>query len=78
MVNFVFLHCLLSDLLEMNTKRAPQDKLSCIVKCSKCIFRILFQIFSVVLISFTTARLTYQNYCTGRFKMAVKLQSCRG
>lgn len=28
-------------LLEMNTKRAPQDKLSCIVKCSKCIFHIL-------------------------------------
>ena len=28
------------DLLEMNTKRAPQDKLACIVKCSKCIFRI--------------------------------------
>ncbi|XP_065068737.1 rab5 GDP/GTP exchange factor-like [Rhopilema esculentum] len=29
------------DLLEMNTKRAPQDKLACIVKCSKCIFQIL-------------------------------------
>eukprot|EP00112_Aurelia_sp_Birch-Aquarium-sp1_P002072 Seg1225.12 transcript_id=Seg1225.12/GoldUCD/mRNA.D3Y31 product="Rab5 GDP/GTP exchange factor" protein_id=Seg1225.12/GoldUCD/D3Y31 len=28
-------------LLEMNTKRAPQDKLACIVDCSKCIFQIL-------------------------------------
>lgn len=28
-------------LLEMNTQRAPQDKLACIVKCSKCIFHIL-------------------------------------
>jgi hypothetical protein len=30
------------DILEVNTKRAPQDKLACIVRCSKRVFRILF------------------------------------
>jgi len=29
------------DLHEMNTKRAPQDKLLCIIKCSKAIFKML-------------------------------------
>lgn len=30
-----------TELLEMNSKRAPQDKLACIVKCSLTIFRML-------------------------------------
>ena len=35
---------LLKDLVEINTKRAPQDKLACVVRCCKKIFSILFKL----------------------------------
>ncbi|CAB4022462.1 rab5 GDP GTP exchange factor-like [Paramuricea clavata] len=36
-----FLEDAQNDIVEVNTKRAPQDKLACVVRCSKRVFRIL-------------------------------------
>lgn len=36
-----YLPFLISDIIEMDAKRAPQDKLACLVRCSKHIFEVL-------------------------------------
>lgn len=40
--NHICIKFVLKDLVEINTKRAPQDKLACVVRCCKKIFSILF------------------------------------